>query len=332
MTAAEYTAPPWLDVTDASRMRIDIDAGELVVKVVAPYRLVTYTPRKAADIQLDLAEATIVVKPSPGNAERLFKLYEAAFHFGIVDQITRMPAISLVPTVSLVGANAANARVDELVDFEARAGHVGTSDQQALFVAFDVVPGCKGIIEDVKHFIGPHDYGVIHDEYVVQRVFHHKWNRGGFDRELAVSNVVQLHVKRDGRDQVEDALVKGRMLLDTLDAVALEVDDNTRKDTLRLGGSAHVTADTFTLRDGTVVGRDRADLGPDETTIWGVRIAPEIGPTLSGDLELRDFQMRARADGMRHISRPFRWVEVARPEYVRTEAVRKRYFVLGILY
>src|SRR5262249_32201300 len=150
--------------------------------------------QKSVDIVADLSAAAITVSPDPGDTTQIYDAILKSQEYLLRALLTPKNEMALTPTISLVGRNPANVPVPEIPDFEVRVFHVASQGWQALAAAFDVLPGCRGIIEDVAHFIGGSGYGVIHDEYVLQRVLLHKWAQGGFDRELALSNHVSVKV------------------------------------------------------------------------------------------------------------------------------------------
>lgn len=317
-------------------LRVERQFDGVRATLLAGLRWVAHAPQKSVDIYLDLREAKLTLEPEAGDTTTLYESFVVGRIHELEALVAPVGELALAPTISLVGRNAANANVPELPDFDVRVFPVADrSSRQAICAAFDVVPGCVGIIEDVSHFIGGSDYGAIHNEYVVERVLHHKWNRGGFDRSVGISRRVTLRVKRNGQDRDEDALVYGRLELDTLDTVALEADPDLRRDFLLLGGSAQGIADRVVMvSDGTTLTPENADLGPPEPVGWGVNLDPSLHPTWSADPELRQFQRRAHSDGVRHLTRPFaRHPQIGggSVDYVRTEAIKKRFFVLGSL-
>lgn len=316
-------------------MRVIHTIGNIEVTLTAPYESTEHIPQRSVDVWMSMNEAKIVVTPEAGDAKLFYDTFLAAKEHNLAAQIAPVAQISLTPTISLAGRNPANSRIAEFREFETRVFHVTERKRQALCIAFDVVPGCKGIIEDVQHFIGGSDYGVIHDEYVVERIIRHKWNGGGFDRSIRLSNNVSLKVKRNGRDSTEDATVFGRLLLNTLDVVALVPHPDLRTDVLSLGGQAQAVPDRVLLVDGTVLTPDNADLGPVQDTNWGVDIATTISAPWNPDPELRDFTAQAHRDGIRHLARPFSRFSTGfgfpNVQYARTEAVQKRIFFLGQL-
>src|SRR5262249_27433763 len=104
-------------------------------------------------------------------------------------------------TPSLLGPQPGGFFFSEISYFQGRAFAVFAPPglEPALAVAFDVMPGCHGIIEDVRHFIGPNPYGLVSDEFVVDRVFRHRWNLGGFDRRIELQLPMQVMVSRNGK-------------------------------------------------------------------------------------------------------------------------------------
>ncbi|MCB2376963.1 hypothetical protein LGH70_05185 [Hymenobacter sp. BT635] len=310
--------------------------GTVEVTLKARLRWTAHKPQKSVDILLDLRQAEVTVNPGAGDARALYEELLAPLEPLLASHLAPHADIPLTPTISLIGRNTGFIGVPELPQFEVRVFPVQRGSRQALCAAFDVVPGCQGIIEDVEHFIGASDYGVIHDEYVVERVIRHKWNQGGFDRSVGVARKVSLRVKRDGRDRDEDAWVYGRLLLDSLDEVALQPHADLRGDLLLLSGQARGVADRVVLTtDGTVLTPENADLGPPEAATWAVNLAASLTLPWEPDAELRDFRQRAHTDGLRHLARPFARFPftylMPDVEYVRTEAVLKRMFFLGQL-
>ena len=316
-------------------MRVIHPIGNVEVTLAARYDSTEHVPQRSVDIWMNMDEAEIVVTPEGGDAKLFYDTFLAAKAHDLAGQIAPVAQTPLTPTISLAGRNPANSRIGEFTEFDTRVFHVTEQKRQALCVAFDTVPGCKGIVEDVRHFIGGQDYGVIHDEYVVERIVRHKWNEGGFDRSIGLANTVSLKVRRDGHDSTEDATVFGRLLLNTLDVVALVPHADLRTDVLSLGGQAQAIADNVVLVDGTVLTPDNADLGPVQDANWAVDIAATIAVPWNPDPELRDFQAQAHRDGVRHLARPFSRFPTGfgfpEVQYARTEAVQKRVFFLGQL-
>jgi hypothetical protein len=336
-SAAKHLGDMILDpALQLEQLQADREIGLIKATLQARLRWLGHPAQKSVDVLLDLTKATVQVEPQTGDAAAFYDAFVANREYRLEALVAPVSTIQLAPTISLVGRNAANANVPELPDFDVRVFAVDESNsRQAVCAAFDVVPGCVGTIEDVRHFIGSSDYGVIHNEYVLERVLHHKWNRGGFDRSVGVTRRVSLHVQRNGNERDEDADVYGRLRLDTLDTVAIEPHPDQRRDFVLLGGSAEGIADRVVfVRDGTTVTPANADLGPPEPVPWAVDLDPNLHPVWSSDPELRQFQERAHQDGIRHLSRPFaRCPEIGggSVEYVRTEAIAKRFFVLGSL-
>ena len=272
------------------------------------------------------ARSTVVVPH--GDSQRFYDRFLASRERDLLAQMTQTSKIALTRTIALTGENPSQITVSELADIDASAFHVDLAPLQALVVAFDLQPGCQGTIEDVQHFIGDQDYGVISDEYMVERVCKHKWRLGGFDRAFRIASTIKI--KRSGN--VEDAQLRGSLELDTLDFVAIDTAADARTDHIRLGGWARAVPRDILLNDGNVVSPDKIDLGPPKPTPWTIFTTLSIDPEWSPDLEIREFQSRAHSDAFRHLARPFaRSVVTATPEYSRLEGVTKQLFVLGSL-
>lgn len=233
----------------------------------------------------------------------------------------------LTPRVSVVGHNGAGQAVSELPDVEAEVFHVGGRGDQAMVVAFDLMPGCHGYIEHVQQFLCGADYGVISDEWVVERVLKNKWRLGGFARSLTQTQPVRI--KRGDRE--EDATVDLSLSLDDLSVAAVECDANTATDYVRVGGPATGTPLILRLQDGTVMRPDQVDLGGPAALNWTVFTDPTLNPLLSSDAQMRQWQERAHMDGYRHLARPFAYfpeggIDV---DYARVEGVITHIFFLG---
>lgn len=335
-TTGVLTGGVVLDPAEFERpMRVLHPIGDVEVTLTASYDSTENIPQRSVDVWMDMNEAEIVVTPEAGDAKLFYDTFLETSAGNLAAQIAPVAKVPLMPTISLAGRNPANSRIDEFTQFDTRVFHVTERRRQALCVAFDVVPSCQGVIEDVRHFIGGSDYGVVHDEYVIERVVRHKWNEGGFDRSIGLANNVSLKVKRDGRDSTEDATVYGRLLLNTLDVVALVPHADLRTDLLALGGQARAVPDRVVLVDGTVLTPDNADLGPSQDTDWAVNVAASVSAPWEPDPELRDFAIQAHRDGIRHLARPFSRFPTGfglpDVQYTRTEAVQKRMFFLGQL-
>jgi hypothetical protein len=316
-------------------MRVLHPIGNIEVTLTAPYQSTEHVPQRSVDVWLNMNEAEIMVKPDAGDAKLFYDKFLITKAYELAAQIAPVSQIPLTPTISLAGRNPANSDIHEFTEFDTQVFHVTERKRQALCVAFDVVPGCRGIVEDVRHFIGGFDYGVVHDEYVVERVIRHKWNGGGFDRSIGLNNNVSLKLKRDRRESTEDAMVFGRLLLNTLDVVALVPHADLRTDVLSLGGQAQAVTDKVVLSDGTVLTPDKVDLGPTQDTNWQVNITATVSAPWEADPELREFQAQAHSDGIRHLARPFSRFPTTfgfpEIQYTRTEAIQKRVLFLGQL-
>jgi len=245
----------------------------------------------------------------------------------LLQQVSAAPEVKLTPTISVVGQNPAGAVVREFTECSVEAFHLDQGGRQALAIAFDLMPGCHGIVEEVEAFLCGRDFGVVSDEWTVSRVLKNKWRLGGFYRHLNTD--IGVRIKHGDRE--EDASVHFDVSLDGLDVAVLETDANTRADRLRIGGPATATARFLRLQDGSVYGPDKVDLGEPTTQVWTVNTTPALDETQSSEWQLRLFQMEASHDAYRHLGRPFanfpdQGVDV---DYTRVEGVEKFIFCLG---
>jgi hypothetical protein len=175
---------------------------------------------------------------------------------------------------------------------------------------------------------------VISDEFVVDRVFRHKWNRGGFDRRINVQAPTRVKVKRNGKEREEDAIVYGYQDLLTLDWVSITTESNTRGDYVRLGGQAQsVPTKLRMVADGQTFNAGDVDLGPPDPGEWGIFVDLDLLRQLHPDPEIRAFQKQAEKDGSRHLARPFAFFQQdgsgIAVKYARVEGVSKHVFFLG---
>jgi hypothetical protein len=243
--------------------------------------------------------------------------------------------LPITPTLSLVGPNPGSISVTEITNFDVRAFAVfdASGFAPALAVAFDVMPGCHGIIEDVRHFIGPNPYGLVSDEFVVDSVFRHRWNQGGFDRRIELQVPVKATVSRNGNVQLEDATLFGHQDLLTLDFTSLTTNSNTRTDCIFFGGLAQsVPTSVRLIADGQTFDASQVDLGPAQLTHWGVGGIVDVNATPAADPEIQDFQLKAQRDGGQPIGYPFAFVPSSNPlTYARIDGISRYVMFLGNL-
>jgi hypothetical protein len=283
---------------------------------------------RRVDVWAELKTAEFDLEVPEGDVKRFYDRFLADTAESLENSIIELAQVHLTPTISLAGRNPSNVGVTEISEFDVSVFHVGAKPRQAMAAAFDLKPGCNGIVEEVEHFLGDRDYGVISDEYLVERVFKHKWRLGGFDRQLRIDRTIK--VERDGN--VEDATLEGVLRLDSLDYVSIDTDADTRSDYIHVGGSATGIPQRIRLGDGTIVGPDQVDFGAPQGAPWGVFTALSVKLDLSSDPEIAQFQLRAHLDAYRHVARPFaRFPRTLKIWYTRTEGVTKHIFVLGDL-
>jgi hypothetical protein len=303
------------------------ELGQLSLDLVCSYHAKRDPALARCDVLASLSQAELNLSLPTGDGQVFIDGFMGTQATQLLTQLWGPPEAKLTPTVSVVGRNPAGARVTEFTDCAAEVFHVSYLGDQAMAVAFDLMPGCHGIVEEVEQFLCGRDYGVISDEWVVSRVLENKWRHGGFYRRLSSDQAVRI--KRNGHE--EDASVHFDLSLDDLDAVAIETDANTATDFLRLGGSATATPRYLRLADGSVHGPDEVDLGAATNRGWTVFTGPSLTAHPGADWQLRLFQARASEDAYRHLSRPF----AAFPDtgvdldYIRLEGVEKHLFFLG---
>jgi hypothetical protein len=274
--------------------------ASITAKVELRYRYSVDAPRTRVSVVVDDNDDPSLTVPA-GDTNVFWEEFLASREPEISQAVGQWLRRPVVPVVSLVGRNLENAKVPEVPEFDARVFRIGSGSGQILAVAIDASPGCEGIVEDVRKFIGDFEYGVLSDEYVVAAVMHHKWNRGGFHRTLPATQ--EIRINRNGAEQ--DATVLGSLHLNSLDVINAEMDSNSRSDYVRLGGAATLEPLGLRLSDGTELGTDQVDLGPIQDASWSTFTQPQIDPPAVPDLDLRQFQQRAHVDGYRHLARPF---------------------------
>lgn len=359
--AAEEVAPKTARAAEGGRRFLEVQLGDqplpseqdlrgvligsFSAELRAPLIHRDEASRCATRVFADLRRATwtesLPVRPAAGQpANEVLLVYDALFSNWKSDATALLNApldLPLTPTLSLVGPNPGGASVPEITDFAVLAFAVfdPSGFEPVLAVTFDVMPGCHGIIEDVRHFIGPNPYGLVSDEFVVDSVFRHRWNRGGFDRRIEVQAPIQVMVTRNGNPQLEDAVAFGHQDLLTLDHAAITTNSNMRTDCIAFGGQAQSVATSVRLTaDGQTFNASQVDLGTPEPTRWGVNGVVGANATWAADPEVRDFQVKAMRDGAQPITLPFAFVDQSNPPkvtYARIEGVTKYVLFLGNL-
>jgi hypothetical protein len=304
--------------------------GTFTLTLLATYSPVIDASRGRVEILCDLTTAELQLS-IPASDFKL--LYDNGFlgndGFYLKDYVLGKPKVHLTPTVSLFGTSNVNAPLKEFPSFSVSIFPIRFPIHlPVLAFAFSLLTGCEGFVEEVQQFIGEQDYGVISDEFLVQHLFHHQWNRGGFGRTLSLSQTTK--VVRSGRK--EDAQLVGTLRLDSLSIVSIEADSNTRTDYIKIGGAAEAIPEFIVLNDGTRLGPDQVKFGDPKQATWSLLTSIDIHPQLSADPQVRDFEMRAYLDAFRHIGRPFAWypdLTAIRMIYTRIDAVTKQVYLLG---
>jgi hypothetical protein len=305
------------------------DAGKVTLEICCDYELTLDAPRVRADVHANLATATFAFAAAGADAQRLYPPYLKPLEPATA--ATAGSRVKLVPTICPAGRSPSNEIVTELPDVRAVASHVGTAPLQALVVAFDLKPGCEGTAADVQHFIAGADFGIVADEFVLDRVLRFKWRLGGFVRSLPLAQTIQ--VQRG--DTVEDATLRGQLSVDGLDQVSIETDSNTRTDYVRLGGPATARASDVLLRDGTVLSPAEVTGAAPKPTRWTVFTGLDTAPSYVSDPLLREFARRAREDAVIHLTRPFTHPSAV-PEITSSHAavagVTRHVIALGLIH
>jgi hypothetical protein len=304
--------------------------GELRLVISSNYTGIPDPDLVRLEIVADMKTADTQVETDSTDVERFYEGLLSNYEHIWNQRATLLSIVPLTPTISLVGSNPANARVDELPDFNFNVFHVSSGQRQALTAAFSLRAGQQVQAGTVQHFIGNQQYGMISDEYLAERLLKYRFRLNGLPRELAFDQPVRI--TRDGQE--EDARVFGVIRLLTLDSVSVETDSNLRTDLIVLGGTGTIVPQFLRLNDGTNVGPDQVDLGGDQDSPWRVATGIAVNASLSGDPQTRAFQTRVRQDGYRHLGRPFANEAISSRStvlYARTEGVTKQLFFLGAL-
>jgi hypothetical protein len=319
-----------------------IRVGSADLTIDAEYFKSVEPTLKMVNIIVGLDSAQIKVLYKDKNSADLMAALGVALQ-STVQNTYSQKSIFLAPTLSLFGTNPNNSPINEITRFDVDVFHIDanmenyTSDintpLQALVAAFTVMPGSHGFHEDIVHFIGTNDYGVISDEYLIANILKNKWNMGGFDRQLPINAPVAVEMS-DG--STDNATLYCILNLNTLDSETIETNSDTRTDYIRLQGMASLVPQYLTLSDGTILGPNDVDLGTPQENPWAALTSIVIDGNLSDNAELREFQIRASEDGYTHLIRPFALHpknlsegELIRIDYLRLEAVSKLLFALG---
>lgn len=307
--------------------RVVAELGQASLKLTCPY-FAELEPRFVrCDVVASLRDASSKLRIPAGDGKLLVDSFAGPQAPTQLQQVMGALEVKLTPTISAVGHNPAGDPVREFTECATEVFHVERDGHQALAVAFDLMPGCHGVVEEVEDFLCGRDFGVVSDEWVVGQLLKSKWRLGGFYRQL--NGDIGVRIKRDDRE--EDATVHFDFSLDGLTVASFETDANTRTDYLRLGGPATATPRFLRLQDGSVYGPDKVKLGEPVSEDWNVHTSPALEEALSSDWQLRTFQLQASHDAYRHLGRPFahfpdHGVDV---DYIRLEAVEKFIFCLG---
>lgn len=323
-----------------------VSLGSLSISIVAAYGYDANAVNKSVSIYVDFNTLATHIERPTGDLKRFYDHFFPSGVSAMIKALAPHPKVSLTPTLSLVGQNPLNEPVPEMPEFEVTVFLVEKAGRQALVAAFNVMPGNRGFVEDIPHFIGDTDYGLISDEYLVQRLMRHKWNKGLIPRLFPWRMMIEVEVEYpapiplvESRKEMAPALLYGNMVLDNLDDVVIEPESNTRSDYIRLYGLGHL--EPFWLFVYTEAGTyqpddiNDVDLGDTSNTPWGLYTRLELEPIFSSDSLEKEFQKEIFQDAYSHIVKPF-----ALPippaldcdaTYIRIEGVTKQVFILAQL-
>jgi hypothetical protein len=272
--------------------------GRLRIEITCPYTYDVDDDLRRVDVYAVLTHGALNVLNADDDVARLYQ----AGAFGadgalLRDVFIQKKRVHITPTIAVAGRSSAALPPDEFQNFDAVAFHVTAkpSNLQAMTVAINLKPGCLGIIEDVPHFIGSNDFGVITDEFHTERLFRYRWRTGGFFRQFPLWQTTQ--VQRNSH--VEDATLYGHLSLDTLDVISFEIEANTNADTVKVGGSASVYTEYLQLSDGTKIYQpdaQHANFGDPKVLPWTFMTEIKVNPVLPSEPLLRQFQQHAYSD------------------------------------
>jgi hypothetical protein len=302
--------------------------GDFTAVLTCDYESEVAEDAKSVSVVANCTTGSVTSKDYTADAELLVNQCIGATGIG---KYLSKDTVRLSPVIALQGREAPGNTVDEWSDFEVSVFHLGEAPRQCLVIAFDLMPGCHGIVEHVQQFIGDYDFALISDEFVVETICKHKWKIGGFYRQLNVTQGIRFSED----DKVTDATLSGVLTLTTLDAVVIETDSNTGADGIRLAGVATMAATSIVAEDGSVVDPSSANWGEPTQIPWVLRTVPTLKDEPQSNTEIRQFQFAAHRDAYRYLGRPFangsptdEDISIA---YVRIEAITKYALFLGTL-
>jgi len=317
----QSSATPWMPFESLGKFRIQIRA---------PYIFHKDAKHRRVDVLTELSGATLsAVLPTP-DAAKLLQAGILGKDASLLYQLLTLKEVRLTPTVAVVGRAPVTQEPVEFPLFDPLAIHVQHGRRQAIAVAINLKPSCEGIAEHVEHFIGPHDYGVISDALLVERLFRFRWRTGGLFGNLPLAQVLQVQRNKN----VEDATLRGYLALDTLDLVSMEIEANSDKDVIKLAGQASVHVDYLELKDGTKVtkpSKEQPNFGAPKNVPWSFVAEVKTVAQYPSEPMLADFQRQAETRAFRHLPRPFANIpiDVAMIRYVRLTSVAQCIYYLG---
>jgi len=303
--------------------------GYFEIEIQCEYGHETDDALKRADVFVRLGTASLNYDVEPGDMKVLFDKFVVPQQANINQVFLNKSETNICPTISLGGINPANITFDEVTNFDVEVFPIGTAPKQVLAIAFNLKQGCHGIDDFVSNFIAENDYGIISDEYLVERILKYRWRLGGFRRSLSLSQSFQ---GMDSNKNPVNGTLYGYLSLNSLDIVSIECDSNSRTDYIRIGGSSTAYATSITLDDGSDVDPKNIELGDPAYTPWNLFTSVELDQEFSPDNEIKLFQIQAHDDAYQFLGKPFANFPVAAPPtliYTRTEGISKQVLFIG---
>jgi hypothetical protein len=287
---------------------------------------------KQVNIYAKMISATYRLNRPSKDLQIILDYFVSNWHDSLIKPFTNYSIINIIPTISLVGEN--DQTVNEIGQFQVEVFHLDGINKQALVAAFNIVPGIRGSKNKIQHFIGDDDYGVISDEYLIDRIFVNKWNKGRFKRQIGWSVPMQVQIQySDGSTGMADADVYGTSVMNTLDGLSIETNSNSPDCIMIYGTGAMIPSYIMVhLSDGDQyvdAASAGIDVGSTSNLPFALFTLPKIEVASTGDSELDLFVAQAYEDAYQFVYMPFLINTKIKPIYVRTEAISKQVFILG---
>lgn len=259
------------------------------------------------------ASATIRVSADVGSASPRYTglshdtelLLGASDPIGLVAETTyrvrERREIALLNEISLVGGPS-TARVNNLSQLSPEAFPCGTG-ACPLCIGATIVAWHVGAPSSVR-LVGESGYAVLWSSEAVQLLVKYCWEYNYFPRTIVQSIPVKLTI--DGK--IQDATAESDIKLETLDAVSLDYDSNSRTDVLHMGGAAQVVPRSFRLADGRVLlPSDPSDalFAPGPIRSWNAVGTLTEGQLTGSSSDIIEFERRVTNGVTSRLGRPF---------------------------